>query len=264
MLHAISKFGWLVITPSNLALFLLLGGCVLLVLRRTRHGIALIGTATAFLAMCTLMPVGHWLLEPLESRFEARLPGRVDGVIVLGGASEPAITAARGTVALNGAGERLIALADLARRYPDARLVFSGGFAQIPRAAISEADVVRQLAGGLGLNVNRIVFEDRSRNTFENALFSKRLAKPTPEETWLLVTSAFHMPRARAVFDAVDWKVLAHPVDFRTTADRPPWIDSSISMAGRLEAVDTAVREHVAFVVYYVLGRIDYPWPFKS
>src|SRR5207248_10072596 len=66
-----------------------------------------------------------------------------------------------------------------------------------------------------GVAENRIVLEERSRSTHENAVFAKELIRPSTAETWILVTSAFHMPRAVASFRAVDWPVIPYPVDFK-------------------------------------------------
>ena len=60
----------------------------------------------------------------------------------------------------------------------------------------------------LGLEEGRVIYEDRSRNTTENAEFSRDIARPRPEETWLLITSAFHMPRAVGCFRRVGWNVV--------------------------------------------------------
>jgi uncharacterized SAM-binding protein YcdF (DUF218 family) len=255
MLHFISKLGWLLLTPSNFALLLLLIGCAFLALSYAQLGRWCIGSGIVFLTLCTVLPVGTWLLLPLENRFKPTLPATVDGIIVLGGATQPSIAAARDTIAVNDAGERPLALAALAHRYPSARLVFSGGYGQLPRADVSEADVVRRIMTEVGVDPSRIQFEDRSRNTIENVVLSKTLVSPAKEETWVLVTSAFHMPRAMAVFSAQGWAVHPYPVDFRTTGETGVAWTSGLSMASRLAEVDLAVREYIGLVVYRLLRR---------
>src|SRR5690606_29949930 len=149
-----------------------------------------------------VLPVGDWLLVPLEDRFPAAVPtsGPVDGIVVLGGGIDSAISAARGTPALTQHADRMTAAAILARRHPEAKvLVASGEAALLPEGA-SEGPFMRQLLLELGVEPKRILLEPDSRNTAENAVFARLLADPGPDQRWLLVTSAFHMPRAVGCF----------------------------------------------------------------
>ncbi len=123
---------------------------------------------------------------------------------------------ARGAVALNDAAERITATAELARRYPDARIIFSGGTSSLVFDAPAEAPVAVKELEALGVAHDRITAEEQSRNTIENAVFSRLLADPKPGERWLLVTSAYHMPRAIAAFRAAGFPIEPYPVDWRT------------------------------------------------
>ena len=135
---------------------------------------------------------------------------------MLGGALSPDVSHARNTVALNEAAERLTAVAELARRYPDARIIFSGGSGAVIFDERPEAEFALRLLETLGVAPGRVVAEDKSRNTVENARFSRELAQPKPGERWLLVTSAYHLPRAVGVFRKAGFPVEAYPVDWRT------------------------------------------------
>jgi uncharacterized SAM-binding protein YcdF (DUF218 family) len=157
-------------------------------------------------------------------------------------------------VALDEAAERLTVAAELARRYPHARVLFSGGSNAVIFDEGTEATfAVRQLQD-LGVAPERIIAEDRSRNTIENAVFSRRLADPKPGERWLLVTSAYHMPRSMAAFRAAGFPVEPYPVDWRTRglidALRP-----FASLGDGLRRTDTAVREWVGLVAYRLAGK---------
>ena len=205
-----------------------------------------------------LSPAANWAILPLEMRFASPdLAGRkVDGIVVLGGALQERQTLAHGPMALNDAGERIVALADLARRHPDARVIFSGGAGTYSGAPLPEGEVLRLQLGALGLAPDRVIIESQSLNTFENAALSKAIARPKPGETWLLVTSAWHMPRSVGIFRKAGWPVVAYPVDFRTGG----WPDAArgfASVSEGLRRMDVAAKEWVGLVVYRLTGKSD-------
>jgi uncharacterized SAM-binding protein YcdF (DUF218 family) len=105
-------------------------------------------------------------------------------------------------------------VADLSRRYPRAKIVFSGG-TNPPTSGASEAAIAKQFFVSFGIAPDRISIEKRSRNTEENAQFTAQLIHPTPQSQWLLVTSAYHMPRAMGTFQSAGVNVIAFPVGWR-------------------------------------------------
>ena len=251
----LSKIFWAIAAPGNLLVLMLAVGTARLGGRRRRRGFRLVATATVVLLAIALLPIGQWLAMPLESRFPTpELPARIDGIIVLGGAVLPAITRAHGHIALNDAGERLVEALTLARRYPDAQLLLSGGDASLlPRDEPSEAAVMRDLFVEQGIDPARIRLEERSRDTFENAMFSREVAQPRPDQVWLLVTSATHMPRAVGCFRHIGWQVVPYPVDYRSEASPRP----SFLLSEHLALVDVVVKEWVGLLAYRILGDID-------
>jgi uncharacterized SAM-binding protein YcdF (DUF218 family) len=261
MLYVIGKVFWAIVAPGNLLLLFLLFGLAALVHRRRPRGSGASLAILAALGLLTLaiLPVGQWALAPLEARFPVpHLPAHVDGIIVLGGAVEPAIARAHGEVALNDAAERIVEPLVLLRQHPEARLLLSGGDAALlPRGDGLEADVTQLLFVALGIAPERILVEDRSRNTVENALYSRNLAQPKPGEVWVLVTSAAHMPRAVGCFRRIGWDVLAYPVDFRTEARPRPGFD----LGGHLAQLDWAAKEWVGLLAYRLLDRTDAWFP---
>ena len=205
--------------PSNFLISIGMIGLVLLCTRFQRLASWLVVTSLVLIAFAGFSPLGNMLMLPLEQRFPPwdASRGPPDGIVVLGGAISPDISAARGAVALNEAAERITAAAELARRYPNARIIFSGGsvrslFDNAPPRPPSRSKELE----ALGVAHDRITAEEQSRNTIENAVFSRLIAQPKPGERWLLVTSAFHMPRAIAAFRAAGFPVEAYPVDWRT------------------------------------------------
>lgn len=263
MSFILSKVLWTLAAPGHALLLASIAGWLLVGLgrgrwRRLGHGLLGIGVL-GFLAIF-LLPVEDWLIRPLENRFPVPAPpAQVDGIIVLGGAVRPQHSADRGQPSLNAGAERLIEMAALVRRYPEARLVFTGGAGDPLRQEWKESDVARAVLDRLGLDTGRIVFESASRNTYENVLYSRRLVNPQPGEVWLLVTSAWHMPRAVGIFRRQGWPVLAWPVDYYSlsTPDPRPLID----FAGDQGQTEIAVREWIGLVAYYLMDRTDALFP---
>nr|WP_244669223.1 YdcF family protein [Rhodobium orientis] len=196
------------------------------------------------------------LFVPLESRFPrvTEVVTPPTGIVVLGGAVDTVRTERHGQVALAESAERVTAAAALARRFPEARIVLSGGQVAIFPGTVQEADAMVTLMASLGVHSRRPVLEDRSQNTWQNAVYSLDLAKPQPGERWLLVTSAFHMPRAIGVFRKAGWTgITAYPVDYRSTSDHLGFT----SVSRGLRFTDIAVREWIGLVAYYLTGRTD-------
>ena len=261
MLFVISKLLWLLLAPSMVLLLLAWLGLLLLFWRRRRAGLACLTVALGALALIAFLPIGNAMLAPLEDRFPQLtvLPAHVDGIIVLGGAIETDLSAARGMPSLNDAAERMTSLVYLARHYPKAQLAFTGGNGELIHAPMTEAAVARALWTQLGVDQSRIVYESRSRTTYENAVDLKALLKPQPKQVWLLVTSAWHMPRSVGLFRHAGWTVLPYPVGYKTA----PTLMTEIrgSLPERLAMVDLASHEWVGLAVYWLLGRTSALFP---
>jgi uncharacterized SAM-binding protein YcdF (DUF218 family) len=242
---------WLIV-PSNLIVIGLLvgvaGGRFLRPLRA-------VGAVTIVaVAVIAALPVGKLALHPLEDRFPrpSDLPEPVDGIIVLGGAVRPGLAAAREEASTNEHAERLAAGLMLARRFPEARLVYTGGSGSLAAAAPRETEVARRWYAEAGLPQGRLELEDRSRTTWENAVYTRDLVRPRPDQRWLLVTSAAHMPRAVAAFRAVGWEVIPWPVDYDTGED----IDIYLPVfSENLETIDLAFHEWTGLLFYRLTGR---------
>src|SRR4029077_9582681 len=204
--------------PSNILIALGLLGIALMATRHARAGRRLAVTALILLAIAGLSPLGNALILPLEERFPPwdASRGAPTGIISLGGAIDTVVSPARGEVALNEAAERLTTMAELVRRYPEAHVVFSGGSGRLIYDGATEAEFAVRLFESFGIAKSRIILESKSRDTEENARFTKELLQPKPDERWVLVTSAHHMPRSVGVFRAAGFPVEAFPVDYRT------------------------------------------------
>jgi uncharacterized SAM-binding protein YcdF (DUF218 family) len=233
-------------------------GAVLLMTRYAVLGRRVLATSAVLLALCGFSPVGKLLILPLEQRFPPWDPARgaPDGIVVLGGEIEPDLSAAHGRPVLDHSGDRLVAAAELARQYPYARIVYSGGNANlIGDDSAKEADYALSMLENLGVAKARLTAERLSRNTVENAEFTKTVARPKEGERWLLVTSAFHMPRSIGLFRKAGFKVEAYPVDWRASPSKALSF-SSIAMNG-LERTEVAMREWIGLAAYRLTGKID-------
>lgn len=256
MFFVISKIFGFFALPSNVLITVGLAGVVLLLTRFQRLASWLVVTSLVLIGVAGLSPLGNVLILPLEQRFPPwdASHGPPDGIVVLGGAISPDVSAARGVVALDEAAERITVAAELAHRYPDARIIFSGGSAALLFDEPVEAPIAVRQFEALGVAHDRVIAEEQSRNTIENAVFSRLLANPKPGERWLLITSAYHMPRAIAAFRAAGFPVEACPVDWRT---RGP-IDATRlfgALSDGLGRTDTAVHEWVGLLAYRLSGK---------
>lgn len=208
------------------------------------------------LALVSFSPLGNLLLYPLESRFPPWDPSRgaPDGIIVLGGSIDPDFSVAHQTPIVRHAADRLLAPAELARRYPKARVVFTGGSANVVSNDAREADWAGTVLENIGIAKDRLIMERNSRNTFENALFTKQLVAPKPGERWLLVTSAYHMPRSMGIFRKAGFDVEAYPVDWRMSGRDDLFSFTNVGTDG-LGRTEVAVREWLGLLAYRLRGR---------
>lgn len=262
MFFIVSKLAEILLTPSDAVAIVGLAGLVSLVLRRRRTGVTLTAAAALLVIVVGWLPLGSALMLPLEDRFPVPdLPGHVAGIVYLGGAIDPLLSSAHGRAAIGEAAERLTTTAELAGRYPGARIILSGGIGRLlTEGSRPEAYWAERLLAHLGVAPGRMALDATSRNTIENAVNSRRIAEPKPGETWLLVTSAFHMPRAVACFEKAGFAVLPYPVDFRA---RPAdlWQPTD-SVAAGLSRTDTAVHEWLGLLGYHLLkGTELFPAP---
>jgi uncharacterized SAM-binding protein YcdF (DUF218 family) len=261
--YYLSKIAWFFATPSNLLISLVLLGLALTFFKRLRlFGIWLSLVFTLATIALGLLPIASYILLPLEERFPAfRDDGRpVDGIILLGGAVEASDSKARGSLVANESAERVLDTLQLAHRYPAARILISGGGGTVFGDGAAEAPIIAEYFKSIGIDPARILVEDRSRTTAENAVYSRELAKPREGERWLLVTSAWHMPRAVGVFEKVAFPVTPHPVDFRTAGGSRTHRPFAFISEG-LRRLDIGTKEWAGLIAYYASGRTTRVFP---
>lgn len=266
-MHALSRILFFIVQPSHVAMLLIGVGLAVLLLRPTaaRLGKRLATTGFVLLLLLGFSPIGHALLLPLEERFPAgRIPAAsVAGIILLGGFEDPDISGARGALTLNESAERVTETVLLARKLPEAKVVFTGGAANLLLSGESAAPAVASFLEAAGIAPDRIVLERVSRNTYENAILVRELLEPRPGDTWLLVTSAWHMPRAVGAFRQAGFDVVPWPADYRTRGADDLTLPFD-KMTEGLRRTDMAVREWIGLVAYRLLGRSNALFPAPS
>lgn len=259
MYFIVSKsLGWLLV-PSNLLLLAGIAGFALTFSRFANVGRRLMLSVFILVILCGVSPFGKWLLTPLESRFPAWTPRPEEptGVIVLGGDINLDVAAGRGVVSPANP-HRIVMAAALLHRYPRARALYSGGNPSVWKSKAREADYALELLEELGIPRSRIEVERSSRNTAENARFSRELVSPNPTQRWLLVTSAFHMPRAVGIFCKAGFMVEPVPSGWQT--DGRYALELQDPVVG-LATMDVAVHEWLALLIARLTGKTDSIFP---
>jgi uncharacterized SAM-binding protein YcdF (DUF218 family) len=262
MFFFLSKILGFFALPSNALIVLGLVGVAIAVLRGGRAGGRLIVASLILLAILGLSPLANALMLPLEQRFPPwdASRGAPTGIVVLGGAFDTVVSATRDDIPLTDAAERMTASAALAHKYPHARLIFTGGVGTLLYSGPTEGELARRLYASLGIAPERVTIEEESRDTAENATFTRPLADPKPGERWLLVTSAYHMPRAVGAFRRVGFAVEAYPVDYRTRGIED-LVRPFPSVGDGLRRGDAATREWIGLLMYWLAGRTSELFP---
>jgi uncharacterized SAM-binding protein YcdF (DUF218 family) len=267
MFFYLAKIVWFVLQPSTLIALLIAYGAILIWTGWARWGRRFVSVGALLLLIAGLSPLGQALILPLEDHFpraDLDQPPPPTGFIVLGGAEDRLVGTARHAPTLNEAGERILETVILARKFPEAKIAFSGGDAGILYKSDSEAEGAAALLTSMGVDRDRLILESNSRDTFENARYLKyeltKLGLVGPDKRWVLITSAYHMPRAIGTFRHAGFDVEAWPVDYRTRgkADLSRPFDK---VSEGLRRVDTAAREWVGLLAYWLAGRTSALFP---
>jgi uncharacterized SAM-binding protein YcdF (DUF218 family) len=256
----LSKLIWFFIQPLGLVLLALLLATAGFLYRSRRLARRLVIALTLAFGAACFLPVGDLMILPLENRFAKpqQLPATVEGIIVLGGAEQNVLSGARGEPMLNGAAERLFAALDLAHRFPEAQIVFSGGMGDPWNGVPPQSDIFRDAMLMAGIPEQRLVLEGQARNTDENVLLLKQMVQPQEGQNWVVVTSAFHMPRSMGLFAKAGWKVVPWPVDYRGL---PAMLLPRVDLVDQVDVLNVAVHEWIGLVAYWATGRIDTLFP---
>jgi len=257
----LSKLLWQLASPEKVVLLLLFVGVVFIWTTRQKLGRWLVSIGTLIFLIFILLPVNIFLLYPLEERFPSplELPENINGIIALGGSEKSVITRNRGQPSLNEAAERMVTFIALARRYPKAQLIYAGGSGALMAQNMDSTETARMLFKQLGLKVDRVRFDSKARNTFENAVNGFNLIRQKTEGNWILITSAYHMPRAVGIFRKIGWNVIPYPVDYRTSGK---WkYDWQFGTLHNFFEFSKGLHEWLGLCVYWMTGKTSALFP---
>lgn len=262
MFFSLSKIFWVLVQPLNaIALLLVLGGLTRLLFSE-KIGLFLMRAGLTLFLVFGLLPVGPALVTWLERQYPTpqAIERNVDGIIVLGGAFDSYLTAKTGHIVANSQIDRMFCFIELAKQYPSAKLVFSGGPGDIVNPDAMEGNDARAFFDLTGFSDRTIIYEEKSRNTYENAIFSKDLVKPEPSEQWAVTTSAYHMPRTMGIFEAAGWAVTPYQCDPKTDGSYD-FFNRLPSISGNFMMLDIAVKEILGSIAYYLSGKTAFIIP---
>jgi len=253
MFFTIAKLFGYVASPSHFGLILLVAG-TLMVFAGYHRAARWLLLPVAIGALSLFGPV-QWLAQPLENRFPARPTlCRIDGIILLGGGENPKMARERGQPLLNDRPGKYFEALDLLRRFPEAKIVVAAGSGSLDPDGTHETDVASALFAQAGVAPERVILESKSRDTFENFQNAKSIVTPKPDERWVLLTGAIHMPRSVAIARHVGFPVIPWPTDYRT---QPTGLMPTGDLALSLNTLDNAFHEWVGLAVYRLTGRLS-------
>ena len=264
MAFVISKILWMFSAPGNLLVLFLLTSAFLSLSRNEKWqltGRRLCFDIAFFMFFIAIFPVGDWMLRPLENRFPPANPDHVDGIIIIGSDENPVVSEARHQPTVHGSAGEYLVFAALAKQYPQAKLVYAGGSnLLVPTSSrLGNAEIAKDAFASYNLPVDKITFEGQSRTTHENAVNAAAIVHPKPQEKWLLVTSAFHMPRSIGSFSKVGWNVYPAPANYYTAGKLNS--ELNFNFANHLGEMTAAMHEYYGLLSYWLMGYTDTLWP---
>ena len=253
----LSKILWLIVNPFNIFIFITLFTMFLYFINFRRLSLIIYLINFIFIALISFLPIGSYLTYIIEKEFHTntKFPQQVDGILILGGATNPLLFKEFDQISLNGSAERLVESVMIIRKFEKAKVIFSGGSGIINRSDLGHSQVAKLFYKKIGVDINKIFFEDKSRNTYENIIYSKKIAKPKKNENWLLITSAFHMKRALLIAEKNNWKLIPYAVDFKNIKEFK--LTPNLNLLSNLNSFQSGLHEWLGLVSYYLMGRTD-------
>ena len=263
MFFYLSKIFWAVASPLNFIWILCLFSLIYALIKRQKINKASLIAIYSFLIL-GFFPVGPNIIVLLERQYErpAVMPDKADGIIVLGGGFNAERGHITGMMTANSGINRAIDFVDLAMKYPKAKLVYSGGSGTIFHQDKGETAIAEKFLKLTAIDKGRVIYEHKSRNSFENVKNSKKLVKPSRDEQWIVVTSMFHMPRVMGVFKAQEWDVLPYPSSPLTVGEYRI-LPHGLEVEHNFMLLTKGVKELIGGVIYYFSGKSAFILPFS-
>ncbi len=252
----LSKILWFFINPFNLLILLFILIITLLFFFKKNKIIYFFLILNIFsFIIFAIFPFGNYLIFKLEKNYHSQFdfPNKIDGILILGGATNPYLSKEYNQINLNGSAERLVESVKLIKKYKNAKIIFSGGSGSINEPQLDHAKVAKKFFSQMGIDSNLIIFENKSRNTYENILFSKKIVAPKKNEKWIVVTSAFHMNRAIFIAEKYNWELTPYAVDF--TQSKKLFLRPNLNLLGNINTLQHGSHEWIGLIAYYLMGR---------
>ena len=253
----LSKILWLILNPYNFFIFINIITVFLYIYNFKKISVSLFIINFLFLFTISIFPIGNFLINKIEKEyhFTTQVPDVLDGILVLGGATLPILFKEFNQVSVNGSAERLIESVKIIRKFEKSKIIFSGGSGVLDRSDLGHAEAAKFFYETVGVDTQKIIFENRSRNTYENILFTKSIVDPTKNEKWLLITSASHMKRALLVGKKLGWNFIPYAVDFKTY--KKIKFKPSFNLLSNLVSFQQASHEWLGLISYYFMNRTE-------
>ena len=251
----LSKILWLILNPFNIFIIINFLIIILYVLSFRRLSKTIFVINFLFLIIISILPIGNYLIYQIEKEYHSNteIPENIDGILILGGATNVLMFREYGQISLNESAERLVESVDIIRKHQNAKVIFSGGSGVLNRPDLGHSDVAKFFYKKMGLDINRLIFENSSRNTYENILFSKKIIIPKKNEKWLLITSASHMKRAQLVAEKNNWNLIPYAVDFKNLKNFK--FTFNLNLLSNINYFQQGSHEWLGLISYYLMGR---------
>ena len=257
MFFYLSKIFWIFFNPINILVILLIIGIFFqLINKKIYKKIYLINLILFILIV--FLPTGTYMLWKLESKYPKPkiMNNKIDGILILGAGIDEFKTYQHQQVILNDRIERITESAKLIKKFPNAKIIFSGGNGTFSKPKIEASELAKNFYKQMGVKTDKIIFENKSRNTYENLVFSKSFINNTKEEKWLLVTSAYHMKRAISVAKKLNLDFIPYPVDFMLNKNfNWKFWYHKIYFLNNMKDFQLASHEYIGLFAYYLTKK---------
>ena len=253
----LSKILWFIVSPLNFILILLTLSYIISFFKKTYFFKIFYYFAMILILFTCILPTGSYLNYLLEKdfHFSNYYPDSIDGILILSGATNPFLTQEHNQVVMNGSAERLTESIFLIKKYPNAKVVFSGGSGSLKYPSLSHASAAKKFFIDMNIAPEKIIYEKKSRNTYENILFSKALINPKINEKWLVVTSAFHLRRVMAISEKLEWNIIPYATDFNSSKSFFQDYTFNYNFISNLSSFNHSLHEWLGLIAYYYMGR---------
>ncbi len=251
----LSKILWTILNPFNLFIFLYLFSFILYFFTLKKLSTVFFLLNFLFLFSISLFPIGNFLIHIIEKEFhtDIDIPDKLDGILIIGGASNALMFKEYNQINLNDSAERLVESVNIINKFNTSKVIFSGGSGIINRPDLDHSQVAKSFYKKMGVDTNRIIFENNSRNTYENIVFSKKIADPKKNEKWLVITSASHMKRTLLIAEKNNWNMIPYAVDFKNVKNFK--LLPNLKLLSNLNSFQYGVHEWIGLISYYLMGR---------